>query len=162
MDYIPGGDLMSLLIKFGIFQEELAQWVQKYIFLRYLQNQNLLFGVVKNSFPIKNLSRQVLHLRAGLRCGQCAQDGLHSQGHQARQHSDRWPPLIFLFDNCSSRTNYIFFTPIILHRRQRPHQADGLWALHWIPVDSQQQILPEQRKDTQWYVFKVDGERKTL
>ena len=25
MDYIPGGDLMSLLIKFGIFQEELAQ-----------------------------------------------------------------------------------------------------------------------------------------
>jgi len=26
MDYIPGGDLMSLLIKFGIFQEELAQF----------------------------------------------------------------------------------------------------------------------------------------
>jgi serine/threonine-protein kinase LATS1/2 len=25
MDYIPGGDLMSLLIKLGIFQEELAQ-----------------------------------------------------------------------------------------------------------------------------------------
>ena len=45
MDYIPGGDLMSLLIKFGIFQEELAQWVQKYIFLGYLQNQNPLFQV---------------------------------------------------------------------------------------------------------------------
>ena len=27
MDYIPGGDLMSLLIKFGIFQEDLAQSV---------------------------------------------------------------------------------------------------------------------------------------
>ena len=52
MDYIPGGDLMSLLIKFGIFQEELAQWVQKYILLRYPQNQNLLFEVAKNSFPI--------------------------------------------------------------------------------------------------------------
>jgi len=26
MDYIPGGDLMSLLIKFGIFQEELAKF----------------------------------------------------------------------------------------------------------------------------------------
>merc|ERR1719204_2100709 len=26
MEYIPGGDLMSLLIKFGIFQEELAQF----------------------------------------------------------------------------------------------------------------------------------------
>merc|ERR1719210_2126173 len=88
MDYIPGGDLMSLLIKFGIFQGTCT----------------------------------VLHLRAGLRCGQRAQDGLHPQGHQARQHSDR---------------------------RQRPHQADRLWAVHWVPVDSQQQILPEQRKDTQ-------------
>ena len=27
MDYIPGGDLMSLLIKFGIFQESLAKYV---------------------------------------------------------------------------------------------------------------------------------------
>ena len=27
MDYIPGGDLMSLLIKFGIFQEPLAKYV---------------------------------------------------------------------------------------------------------------------------------------
>merc|ERR1719445_1305749 len=78
------------------------------------------------SYQVWNLSRgtrTVLHLRAGLRCGQRAQDGLHSQGHQARQHSDR---------------------------RQRPHQTDGLWSVHWIPVDSQQQILPEQRKDTQW------------
>ena len=27
MDYIPGGDLMSLLIKFGIFEEHLARFV---------------------------------------------------------------------------------------------------------------------------------------
>ena len=27
MEYIPGGDLMSLLIKFGIFQESLARSV---------------------------------------------------------------------------------------------------------------------------------------
>lgn len=29
MDYIPGGDLMSLLIKFGIFQESLAKYVTR-------------------------------------------------------------------------------------------------------------------------------------
>ena len=28
MDYIPGGDLMSLLIKFGIFEEPLARFVK--------------------------------------------------------------------------------------------------------------------------------------
>ena len=27
MDYIPGGDLMSLLIKLGIFEENLARYV---------------------------------------------------------------------------------------------------------------------------------------
>jgi hypothetical protein len=32
MEYIPGGDLMSLLIKFGIFQESLARSVTALIF----------------------------------------------------------------------------------------------------------------------------------
>jgi hypothetical protein len=32
MEYIPGGDLMSLLIKFGIFQESLARSVTPLIF----------------------------------------------------------------------------------------------------------------------------------
>ena len=43
------------------------------------------------------LIHQVLHLRAGLCRRQRPQDGLHPQGHQARQHSDRWPSLIFVW-----------------------------------------------------------------
>ena len=53
-----------------------------------------------------------------MRGGERPQDGLHPQGHQAGQHS---------------------------HRCQRSHQANRLRALHWLPVDPQLQILPEQR-----------------
>ena len=35
MDYIPGGDLMSLLIKLGIFEEPLARYQSTFSFLFY-------------------------------------------------------------------------------------------------------------------------------
>ena len=76
MDYIPGGDLMSLLIKFGIFQEELAQWVQNISSSRYLQNQNLLFGVVKNTFPIKKIYPARFYISELV----CAVDSVHKMG----------------------------------------------------------------------------------
>ena len=38
---------------------------------------------------------------------------------------------------------------ILLLRCQWAHQADGLWSVHWVPLDPQQQVLPEQRQDSQ-------------
>ena len=66
-----------------------------------------------------NLQFQILHRRIDLRRSERPRDGVHPPRHQAGQHP---------------------------HRRQRPHQAHGLWALHWVQVDPQLRILSQQKR----------------
>ena len=80
MDYIPGGDLMALLIKKGFFEESFAKFyiaelvlaiesvhALRLVFLLFDCSQNFYFALVRLLTPLK----------------------LHSQRHQTGQHSDR-------------------------------------------------------------------------
>lgn len=50
MDYIPGGDLMSLLIKLGIFEEPLARFVSEFCSQLQKRHMNLLLQPEKINF----------------------------------------------------------------------------------------------------------------